>query len=95
MTITPRHVQTRAALAQAQRLADLFCPVNAPQHAAHQRLIGAIRVGDLYRVVDAMHAARTIGRRGLATLDWREWSGSWLAKVDRLILNEQSEERAA
>ena len=95
MTITPRHPQTKHALAQAQRLADLLCPVTEAQHAAHQRLVGAIASGNLYAVIDAMRAARSIGRRGLCTLDWREWSGSWLDRVERVILAEIGLERAA
>ena len=95
MTITPRHPQTRTALAQAQRLADLFCPITEAQHAAHRRLAVAIASGNLYRVVDAIKAARTIGRRGLSTLDWREWSGAWLDRADRVILADIERERAA
>jgi hypothetical protein len=95
MTITPRHPQTRCALAQAQRLANLFCPVTEAQHVAHQRLVDAIRSGNLYRVIDTMRAARTIGRRGLSTLDWSEWSGAWIDKVQAIILSDADRERAA
>lgn len=95
MNIVPQHPQTTNALKQARRLADWYCPTNEPQRAAHRRIVDAISSGDLYQVVDAIRAARTVGRRGLATLDWREWSGSWLDKVQRIILDEVEQERAA
>lgn len=95
MTLIPCHPQTRFALKQAQRLADYFEPANDAQRSAHQRLQESIRSGNLYLVVEAIKAARTIGRRGLSTLDWREWTDSWLDKVHRFILADLELERAA
>ena len=95
MTITPTHPQTKYALRQARRLADLLCPVTEDQHAAHRRLVGAIASGNLYATIEAMRAARVIGRNAVATLDWREWSGTWLDRVERFILADIERERAA
>ncbi|MBN1430427.1 MAG: hypothetical protein JXB07_18805 [Anaerolineae bacterium] len=95
MTITPRHSQTRCALAQAVRLADLLCPTNQNQAAARQHIINAAQSGNLYDAVNAVTAARSTGRRGLATIDWRCWADSWLARVNRIILADIEQERAA
>jgi hypothetical protein len=77
MTLTTR------ALAQAERLADLFCPVTPVQTAAQQRLTEAIRAGDLPGAVEAMNAMRP---EPLATAEWRSWADSWLGKVERLAV---------
>lgn len=82
-TATPPYRQT-CALAQATRLADLFCPTNDEERAAHHAMTTAIRSGDLHGAVKAIRAARV--QRGVSTAEWAEWAASWLSKVDRLIM---------
>ena len=88
MTITPQHIKTRAALSQAQRLADLLCPVTDAQSAAYRWLIGATASGDLYATIDAMREACSAK---VSTPEFTAWATSWLLRVEKLIVNEQRE----
>jgi hypothetical protein len=95
MTLTPNHPQTKYALRKARYLADLHCPITEAQHAAHRRFVDAINSGDLYAVIEAVQASRITGRRGLCSMEWREWSGDWLHRVNTLIMADIGQERAA
>lgn len=85
--VTPRHKYTRCALAQAERLSSIFCPVNDEQRAAHSHLSAAIHSGDLLATVEAMRAARVL-LRGMSTPQWRAMATSWEDKVNALIFSE-------
>lgn len=86
----PNHPQSVCALARASYFADLYHPRTKAQLAAHQRLVDAIRAGDLYQTVDAMQAA---SKSGLATAPWASWAEAWIGKTRRLILDEAEQRR--
>ena len=95
MIYSPNHPKTEAALRQARLMADYFVPVNDAQRTAQLNMLHAVNDGNLYAAVEAIKNSRSVGRRGLATLDWREWADRWLERVDRLIFRELEVEMAA
>lgn len=72
MTYIPHHPQTPYALARTAYLADVYAPATQAQMEVHRLLVDGIRAGNLYRVIEAMKAAGTTGRRGLSTREWSE-----------------------
>lgn len=94
-SVIPQHRLTRCALAQAQRLVDLFVPATDAQVDAQERIAQAVRDGDLYSAIETVRSSMSIGRRGLSTLEWREWAKSWLHKCEVLILEDLRAEKAA
>ncbi len=91
MNYIPVHPQTPCACAKALYLADLLCPLDERQAEAQQRIIEAVRSGNLYDTVEAVKAARAsqiTDRHHLAAQGWSEWAQDWLNRVDSLILQD-------
>jgi hypothetical protein len=91
--VIPEHRLTPNAIEHACYLAHIFSPSTPEQAERQMAIYRAVELGDLYRCMSAVQASCTIGKRGLATVEWRQWAKTWIAQCNQLILSTLDIER--